>query len=68
MPAALPFIGKTYRGPDGQSVVVSRDVQHHLLGDFIFHLFSQNARFLRALVPVFRIVEVRGLGHDNLTP
>src|SRR6516165_11109976 len=46
-------------------VVIVRDPEHYLPGRLIIHLLGQDTRFLGSLLPVFGVVEMRGIGHSQ---
>src|SRR5262249_38583757 len=50
--------------PSRQLLVVLGNLKHHALGFEIGHAVRVNARFLRALAPVARVVEAT-VGHDT---
>jgi hypothetical protein len=45
-------------------VVMVRDPEHYLLRCLIVHLLGQHTGFLGSLLPMFRVVEMRGTGND----
>ena len=66
--ASAPLRLGVYSRSDGKVIVVVCDLEHQLPGAFGVHLLGQNANFFGSLPPMFRVVEMRGDGHETDTP
>ena len=63
--ASAPLRLGVYSRSDGKVIVVVCDLEHQLPGAFGVHLLGQDANFFGSLPPMFRVVEMRGDGHET---